>query len=385
MKRIASLWGILLIVAILFSCAPKAMPAALEEKPSKVAVAAEIEGWEMEWERVKKEGKKEGRVVMYTTWRPEARSAISGAFKSKHDIVIEFILGRGNDLAEKVLTERRAGLFYADIFIGGATTMMTILRPANVFSPMEEAFILPEVKDPKSWMDGKYPFLDRKGLVFHATAHDAGGDAIIYNSQAIKNDEIRSWRDLLKPKFKGKINMNDPTVAGRGQQLFSVASEFLGLDFWKELARQEVDLVRDQRLQVDQLAKGKLFVSIAALNEVYNEYINAGAPIAVVQNLTDDVRYLSTASSNIALISNPPHPAATKTFLNWFLTKEALTIFVQETDWQSTRLDVPTDMVSGFRIRKPGFKYFNAESEDFLQKKLVYQEKAKEIFSPFIK
>lgn len=371
----------MLLILFITGCARRA-----EVSPQRITAPAEIkageekQGWAMEWERVTRDGKKEGRVVLYTTWRPEARKAMSEAFKSKYGIDIEFILGRGNDLAEKILTERRAGLFYADIFIGGATTMMTILRPADVFSPIEEALLLPEVKDPKAWMDGKYPFLDKKGLVFHATAHDAGGDAIIYNSLHVKEDEIRSWRDLLKPKFKGKIVINDPTVAGRGQQLFAVSAEFLGLDYWKELARQELDLVRDQRLQVDRLAKGRFFVAIAALNEIYNEYISVGAPIGVARNLTDDVRYLSTASSNIALISNPPHPNATKTFLNWLLTKEALTIFVRETDWHSTRLDVPTDIVSEFRLRKPGIKYFNAESEEFLQKKLVYQEKAKEIF-----
>lgn len=80
--------------------------------------------------------------------------------------------------------------------------------------------------------------------------------------------------------------------------------------------------------------------------------------------------------------NHPPHPNATGFFLNWFLTKEALTIYVRETEWQSTRLDVPTDIVSEFRLRKPGFKYFNPETEEFLQRKLKYAEKAREIFSP---
>lgn len=350
--------------------------------PAETKAREERGSWEMEWERVIREGKKEGRVVLYTIWRPEAREALSKAFKSRHGIDIEFILGRGPDLVTKLLAERRAGLYYADIFISGASTLMTVLLPAGIFTPIEEALILPEVKDPKAWMDGRYPFIDKKGLIFHATAHDAGGDAIIYNSQFVRKDEIRSWRDLLNPKFKGKIAMDDPTVAGRGQQVFAVGAEFLGLDYWRELARQEVALTRDRRLQVDWLAKGRYFAALAALNEIYREYQHAGVPIEIAQNLTDEFRYLSTAASNIGIISDPPHPNATRVFLNWFLTKEALTIFVRETQWQSTRLDVPTDIVDELKLRMPGFKYFNAESEEFTQKKLKYEEKAREIFGP---
>lgn len=390
MRKTVCTLPVLLFLFIVASCSSSTGTLQKASEANKGLQPAEAQGtaesWVSQWEKVIKKGGEEGRVVLFTTWRPEARSAIAQAFKAQHGIDIEYILGRGNDLAEKILSERRAGIFYGDLFIGGATTMLTILLPAGVFSPIAEAFILPEVKDPKAWMDGTYPFVDRKGFIFHATAHAAGGkDSIIYNSNFVKGEEIRYWKDLLQPKFKGKIVMNDPTVAGRGQQLFAVGMEILGESFWKDFASLGVELVRDQRLQVDWLAKGKFHIAIAALNEIYDEYRNAGAPTGIAENLIDVFGYLSHASSNIALVANPPHPNAAKTFLNWFLTREALTIFVKETGWQSTRLDVPTDIVEEFRIRKPGIKYFKVETEDFLQKKVLYGEKAKEVFAASLK
>lgn len=386
MKDILTITIAFLIIGLTLSCAGPSSKAPEKATPVLGTVKSESKaGWEMEWGQITKKGRDEGKVVIFTTWRPELRKALADAFKEKYGIEIEYIMGRGNDLAEKIIRERKAGVYYADLFIGGATTMMTILRPAGVFFPVEENLILPEVKDPGIWMDGRFPLLDKQGLIFHVTAHDAGWDVITYNSQLLKKEEIRSWTDLLNPKFKGKIVMNDPTVAGRGQQIFAVGMEFLGLDYWREFSKQQVELIRDQRLITDWVAKGKYFVSIAALNEVYNEYIRVGAPIEIALDLTDAFSYLSTASSNVALPSNPPHPNSTKTFLNWFLTKEALTIFVRESEWHSTRLDVPTDTLPPNVIRMPGKKYLNAESEEFLQKKLVYAEKAKEIFGSAIK
>lgn len=365
------------ILLVISRCTASTKP---EINTSSVSVPSESSGWIKEWEQVTKTAKAEGKVVIFTTWRPEARQEIAAAFKSRHGIEIEFILGRGNDIAEKIIRERKAGIYYADLFIGGATTMMTVLRPAGIFSAIEPHFILPEVKNPQIWMNGRYPVLDSQGLIFHATAHDAGWDSLTYNYQMVKQEEIKAWKDLLAQKFKGKIVMNDPTVAGRGQQIFAVGMHFLGIDYWRELSKQQVEFTRDQRLITDWVAKGKYLVSIAALNEVYNEYMKTGAPIGIAQNLADGFGYLSTASSNIGMVSNPPHPYAAKTFLNWFLTREALTIFVQNTAWHSTRLDVSTESLPPSVIRKSGFNYLIADSEEFLQKKLVYQEQAREIF-----
>lgn len=372
----------ILIMGLTLSCARSSVP--LTDKTAPVPETSSTQSrasWEIEWAQTIKKGRDEGKLVLFTTWRPELRKTLADAFKAKYGIEIEYILGRGNDIAEKIIRERKAGVYYADLFIGGATTMMTILRPSGVFQPVEENLILPDIRDPKVWMDGKFPFLDKQGLIFHVTAHDAGWDAITYNNQMLRRDEIRAWKDLLNPRFKGKIVMNDPTVAGRGQQIFAVGMELLGVDYWRELSKQQVELVRDQRLITDWVAKGKHLVSIAALNEVYNEYIRVGAPIEVATDLTDAFSYLSTASSNIGLPTNPPHPYARKTFLNWLLTKEALTMFVRDSAWHSTRLDVPTDTLPPYVVRKPGKKYLIADSEEFLQKKLVYEEKAKEILT----
>lgn len=384
MKEISG-FKFLVLLSILFiaGCAPKAKISSIQTPVAMPIALEDKQGWEREWEMVTKKGREEGRVVLYTGWRPSVRKAIGEAFKAKHEIEIEFIAGRGIEVLGRLLRERKAGIYYADFYIsGGADNIM--LSKAGILSSVVENFILPEVKDSKVWMDGTYPFLDKEGLIFYAAAFDSSGDPITYNTQMVKKEEIKSWKDLLNPKFRGnKIAMNDPTTTGRGANLFAVGMEFLGREYWKELARQQVILTRDLQLLTDWLAKGKYAVAIGAVNEIYNEYIKAGAPIAVLEELADNFYYISLGSSNISIPSNPPHPNATKTFLNWFLTKEPQTIFVRETDWQSTRLDVPTNIITPHRVRKPGIKYFRPDTEEFLEKRnTVFLQDAKEIFAP---
>ena len=82
--------------------------------------------------------------------------------------------------------------------------------------------MLPEVTDPKSWRGDKFPFMDAdQQTVAMLASIDRG---IIYNTGMIKKGEITTYKDLLKPQYKGKIIMNDPSVTGVATRFVSSAS-----------------------------------------------------------------------------------------------------------------------------------------------------------------
>ncbi len=375
------------VLVVFGGCSPREAPA-----PSPAVVAPAVvalttkapvkEAWEEEWERLVLAAQREGRLVRIGSTGGELRVALDQAFEKKYGIRTESIAGSGTAIAAKILAERRAGLYLADILLGGPTTQVTLLKPEGVYDPLEPVLILPEVTNPAVWWEGRIPFLDPGHILVSAGAYPSGQAGI--NTELVKPAEIKSYRDLLDPKWKGKILINDVTSTGAGGSWFqATASTIMGMDYVRELAKQEPVILRDQRQQVDWLAKGKYPILIAPKNEIFVEYEKAGAPIQSLYMA--EGAYMAAGSSTVGLINRAPHPNAAKLFINWLLTKEGLTAYSKGDGSQTARLDVPTDFLDPLMVRQAGQKYYNPVSEEYFLKRPEHLKVAKEIFGQFVK
>src|SRR5512139_1935545 len=73
-----------------------------------------------EWETLAKGAGGEGQVTVYGT---NGFEPIFEAFQKRFpEIKLNGVIGRGNQLAPKILAERRAGKFLADVYLGGIGT-----------------------------------------------------------------------------------------------------------------------------------------------------------------------------------------------------------------------------------------------------------------------
>ncbi len=365
---------ILLGLLFLFACSPKSV-LQLPESTATPALITKV-SWEVEWDKVVKEGKKEGWVVIYSTLGSDTRDFLSKALKDKYGISLEFISGRGAEVAQKILTERKSGIYNADIWLGGVGSAITLLKPQNVFDRLEPALILPEVADPKMWVGGELEFVDKDRTMMAHLSYVVPPLAI--NTNLVKPDDIKSHRDLLQPRWKGKIVMQDPTSAGTGISWFSVVSAQLGYDFMRELAKQEPVIIGDRRLQLEWVAQGKYPVAVAPQSDTVGMFKREGAPVSHL--ILIDGTYVAAGSGFIVLVNKAAHPNAAKLFVNWFLGREAQTLYSKSNLLPSSRLDVPTDSSDPINIRQPGMKYFNRNSEDFISGDLDRQNIAREIF-----
>lgn len=378
-KGLFTITVLLLAMALLVSCAPKSGPQE-GTKPGKTKTESSPgvskQGWEKDWDETVAAAKKEGKVVVLFTGGAEIRNAMSKGFYDRFGIVMDAVSGAGVEVAEKLTRERRAGLYLTDIYQGGVTTPIIILKPAGLLGNMEETFILPELKNPseieKVWRDGKLPWVDPDHKVFAFNAYPQAWAVI--NTNIVKPEEMKSFRDLLNPRWKGKIAMFDPSTTGAGGKLFSaVALQILSMDFWRELARQDVFITRDNRMLVEWVAHGKYAIAIAARPEEIALFKKEGAPLMHVT--PEEGIGLTTGSGGLALIDRPAHPNAAKLFVNWLLSKEGVTLWSKAGDVQSARLDVPTDFLSPEKIRQEGVKYYYLEKEAFLtQEREIYMQ-----------
>lgn len=373
----------IIISLFLFSsgCAPK-------ETPSPVAspvLEATIEtlkvkaGWETKWEEILTRAKKEGVVLLYTTQAIDLRQSWQKAFEKRYGIRMDSTTGTGASLSAKIFAERRAGLFLADVFTGGATNLIQNLKPGGALITMDDKLILPEVADPKLWYGGNHMWVDKNHMVLQAMATPSGKLAI--NTNLVKPGEIKELRDLLNPKWKGKITMPDPTIPGTGATLVgAVAYKYeWGWDFWRELARkQEPLIIRDERLIADWLALGKVALAITLKDDAYLRVFDAGAPVDRV--FMKEISYIS--GDTVGLMDKAPHPNAAIVFLNWLLSREGQEISQKGLLNQSARVDLPILDAPAWVGREPGVEYWNKNNEDFLMALEENMKLAKEVFSP---
>jgi iron(III) transport system substrate-binding protein len=169
--------------------------------------------WQADWDKTVKAAEGEGALVIYMTqaFEPVFREV----FQSKYPrIKVTMVTGRGFELGQRIMNERRAGKYIADIYISGNITPLTVFHRAKILEPIKSLLLLPEVVDPSNWYEGKHHYDDPENryiFVFEGTPRSG---EITYNTKLVNPSEIKSYWDLLNPKWKGKIVSVDPLVSG---------------------------------------------------------------------------------------------------------------------------------------------------------------------------
>ncbi len=366
--------AVMLAGLLLAACTAPAPPAAT---PTARATAQARQTWETELQRLIAAARQEGTLVISSPAGGDLRDALTKAFQEKYDVRIEFITGRANELASKIISERRAGVYVQDLAILGTSTAIPVLKPEGALEPVDKQLFLPEVIDKKAWWNGDFLWLepDHRQLVFLAYVETP----LVINTELVKPGEIKGYRDLLNPKWKGRISIDDPTLTGAGQAWFqSVASEILDLDYMRQMVKQEPIFQRDGRLEIESLAEGKYAIQIGAAADVGINFKRMGSPIDFIVPV--EGAYLSASLGGLSLLNRAPHPNAAKLFMNWLLTREGATTFSRAHGTQTTRVDVPTDFLEPARVRKPGQKYTASYTLEFALDRPKYSQLAKEMF-----
>ncbi len=337
--------------------------------------------WETRWETTLAAARKEGKVMVASRWPADVRGEMNKAFKEKYGIDIQFIIGRSEEVLAKVLAERRAGLYLLDAILEGGASLTVTWRGAGLLEPIEPQLLLPEVRDGKSWMGGKLHFIDpdNKVLMFYART----GATIVINTEMVKDGDLKSYRNLLDPKWKDRIISIDPTMAGSGNAFITALGEIMGLDFVRALARQNPVLTRDLRLHIESVAKGKYPIGLGPEPPMLAEFRTAGAPLAHI--VPQEGTWSGAGGGGLGLVTQPANPNAARIFTNWFLSREGQTVVVQAAKEQSRRLDVTTEFIDADRRIQSSIKYVDGDTEYMIQKREEMKKLAVQIFAAQLK
>jgi ABC-type Fe3+ transport system substrate-binding protein len=294
-----------------------------------------------EWEKALEAAKRETKIVIAIPPSVELRRELQAVLKEKFALEAELVSAPGPRNASRIAAERKAGVSYFDALIVGTGTAVALAHD-GMLEPLESFLILAEVKDPKQWWGGHIweDNLSTHRFLYSFLA-DVSTHGIWYNSSLAKPEELQSFDDYLAPKWKGKIGFSDPRIPSSGQSIWSFMWDVKGEEFLKKLAQQDLFLTRDLRQLADTLSKGKVAVAFGIGRSQAEPFVKAGLPIKPVPAPKEGLP-ASNSFGVLGIVKDPPHPNATKIFVNWFLSREGQDWYGRVMQNGTRRLDVDT-------------------------------------------
>jgi ABC-type Fe3+ transport system substrate-binding protein len=275
-------------------------------------------------------------------------------------------------------------VFSVDVFIGGGGATMMQLGSFGALEPLEPALILPEVKEPRYWRDGRLDFTNPKSryaLVFSSQLNPP----VIYDRKQVNVAEIDELYELLDPKWKGKAVFNDPLPAGPASSLFRWLWRTLGpdkaTDFFRRLRAQAGAVDRDQRRQIEWIVQGKYAWLLGPNNNMLHQLAQRGLKFGILPEFKDYGTYIGTGAGCIALVNRAPRRHAAVVFINWFLNREGQMAWSRASNLPTRRVDVPLEHIPSYLIIKPGRQYWAGYYETDALRSPREEAVIKELFS----
>jgi len=302
-----------------------------------------------EWDKVIEEAKKEGKIVLAIPPATELRTALEPLLKQKFGLEAELVSAPGPKNASRIAAEKKAGVSYFDAIICGTGTARGLTHD-GMLEPIESFWILAEVKDAKHWWGG-HIWEDNVSThkFLYSFLADVSTHGTWYNTSLAKPQELRSFEDYLNPKWKGRIGFSDPRVPSSGQSIWSYMWEHRGEEFLRKLVQQELFVTRDLRQLADAVAKGKVALAFGLGRSQTEPFVKAGLPLKPAP-MTKEGLPASNGFGVIGVIKDPPHPAATRVFVNWFLGREGQEWYSKVMLNGTRRLDVNTKWLKDLGI-----------------------------------
>lgn len=257
-------------------------------------------------EAAKKEG---GKVMVYGSLENDTMDMIAAAFKKKTGLETEYWRAAANKVTDRVANESRTGRPLYDVVLTTESTMQLIQKDgflAKYNSPSARAF-------PKEVIDPNLGPRYRIAVI-----------GIVYNTEIIKPaDAPKSLEDLLKPQYKGKVVVPDPSQhTSTAQWLASLHKVMGGKEkadkFIRDLAATKPILVESLTPAGERITTGETPIGVAFLKNVIF-YGKKGVPLDYVR-----LGKFMGDGHTITLGAKAPHPNAGKAFIDFFLGEEGL-------------------------------------------------------------
>jgi iron(III) transport system substrate-binding protein len=255
-----------------------------------------------DWQRVVEGAKKEGSLLLYTTFPSEYANQLIEPFEKHHGIKVNHWRARSEIVLRKALAEGRAGGATADV-ITIITPQLEALRREGLLQAVQS----PNQKDhPPFAIPAHREWVSQVQHVFvHA-----------YNTNLVRKQDLPSgWTDLLDARWKGKL-----AIEGDDHEwLSSVIADMgqaEGVKFWRELvATNGISVRSGHPLLTNLVASGEVPLALTVYQYSVEQAKKKGSPIDwfVIEPAV-------SITNGVAVPRKAPHPHAALLFYDYLIS-----------------------------------------------------------------
>ena len=201
----------------------------------------------------------------------------------------------------------------ADVFWNNEVSRTILLKENGILAP----YLSPNAADKPDI------FKDSEG---YWTGFAARARVIIYNTDLVsENDAPKGLKDLLDPRWKGKVGIGNPLIGTTGSQvaaLYSLWGDDAAEQYLKDLKANDVKVVEGNGMVKDQVASGDLYMGLTDSDDAHDALVD-GKPVAEVypDQGAGGIGTLIIPNS-VMLIKGAPHPENGKKLIDYVLSKK---------------------------------------------------------------
>jgi len=334
---------------------------------SELFAAQATVNWKTDWGATQRAAEKEGRLVIYGPRGADQQKLYTEVFQQSFPkIRVNYTPGRISEIISRIMAEQRAGMRQADLVLGGTDILLGTLKDKGFLQPIRPALLLPEVLDTGAWFKGKLWFADKEEKfipMWRAVPYTAA----CINTSLVKASELKSYWDLLQPRWKGKIVSQDLRIGSARNQMFTVYSrKDLGPEYLKRLyGEMDVTISRSLPQIADWIAGGKFAIAIGAVD--CDDLTAKGLPVIPIH--FEGIAAVGAGTDPASWLASSPNTNAAKVFLNWILSRDGQTQFQKVTHENSLRVDIVKErIVNPFYVLDPKREYLFTGLEEYKDK-----------------
>jgi iron(III) transport system substrate-binding protein len=251
--------------------------------------------------------KKEGKVVWYTSLALTSAEKVAKLFEAAYPgIKVEVHRTGSERILQRVMQELQANLKIADVVHTSDAGHYVLLKDKKLLMKYTPAGI-----------DG-FPvaFKDKDGYHYGLRATV---NVIAYNTKIIPAAEApKTWKDLLDPKWKGKLVTAHPGYSGVIATHVLALVQLHGWDYFKQLAQNKPMLVQSAVDPSGIVASGERPIAADGGDYTFYQVKKKGNPVEIVFP-KEGVPLVVSPS---AITSFAPHPNAAKLFTDFIFSRE---------------------------------------------------------------
>ena len=257
--------------------------------------------WSQSDERAKlvEAAKKEGKLNWYTSTNLTESKPLLDDFEKAYGIKGEIIRASGEKTLNRIVTEGRAGRWDFDVVTISEVDALTDAKLLMAYRSPEARTFIPEFKDANGYWTAVY--------VNYTT--------IGYNTKLVSEKEApKQWEDLLDPKWKGKISIDQEPYTWFGT-LHKAWGRERAQKYMRAMAKQDIQWRKGHTLIAQLMSAGEFPIGVVYAHRT-EEMKTRGAPIEWVNT----VNPLAVTLNSAGISAKPQHPNVARVFVDFLLS-----------------------------------------------------------------